>query len=51
MSLSLSISGHALVMESLKFGPRVKAFKEENDSNIDSLVEFRRLHHQGVARD
>ena len=33
MSLSLSISGHPLVMESLKIGPRVKAFKEENDSN------------------
>ncbi len=31
MSLSLSISGHTLVMESLK--PRVNAFKEENDSN------------------
>ncbi len=33
MSLSLSIPGHILVMESLKLSPRVKAFKEENDSN------------------
>ncbi len=33
MSLSLSISGHTLVMESPKLGPGVKAFKEENDSN------------------
>ncbi len=32
MSPSLSISGHTLV-ESLKLGPRVKAFKEENDLN------------------
>ncbi len=31
--MSLSISGHTLVMESLKLGPRVKAFKEENDLN------------------
>ncbi len=35
MSLSLSLSGHTLVMESLKLGPRVKVFKEENDlSNL-----------------
>ncbi len=33
MLLNLSISGHTLVMESLKLSPRVKAFKEENDSN------------------
>ena len=33
MWLSFSISGHTLVMESLKLGPRVKAFKEENDLN------------------
>ncbi len=33
MWLSLSISGHTLVMESLKLDPRVKAFKEEKDSN------------------
>ncbi len=33
MSLSLSIPGHTLVMEFFKPGPRVKAFKEENDSN------------------
>ncbi len=33
MSLILSISGHTLVMESLKPGPRVEAFKEENDLN------------------
>ncbi len=33
MSLSLSISGHTLVMESLKLGPRVKVFKKENDLN------------------
>ncbi len=37
MSLSLSISGHTWVMESLKLGPRVKAFKEENDLNNLSL--------------
>ncbi len=35
MSLSLSISGHTWVMESLK--PRVKAFKEENDLNTLTL--------------
>ncbi len=33
MWLSLSYSGHTLVMESLKLGPRVNALKEENDSN------------------
>ncbi len=33
MSLSPSISGHTLVMESLKLGPRVKASEEENDLN------------------
>ncbi len=33
MSRSLPISGHTLVLESLKLGPRVKPFKEENDSN------------------
>ncbi len=33
MALSLSISSPTLVMESLKFGLRVKAFKEENYSN------------------
>ena len=27
------MSSHTLVMASLKLGPRVKAFKEENDSN------------------
>ncbi len=36
------------VTESLK--PRVKAFKEESDSNNLTLL-LRRLHHQGVARD
>ncbi len=57
MSLGLSISGHTLVMESLKLGPRVKLFKEENDSNNltlgpslgDSITkvwpEFERLSH------
>ncbi len=33
MSLRLSISGHTLMMESLKLGLRVTTFKEENNSN------------------
>ncbi len=37
MSLSFSISVHTLVTESLKLGPRVKALKEENDSNSLTL--------------
>ncbi len=33
MSMSLAISGHTLVMESLKLGLRIRVFKDENDSN------------------
>ncbi len=47
--MSLSLSGHTLVMESVKLSPRVNPFKEEND--FINLTELRRLHHQGVARD
>ncbi len=45
MRLSPSISGHTLAMESLKLGPRVKT-----SNNFGSWAEFRKLHHQGVAR-
>ncbi len=50
MSLSLSIFVHTLVMASLK--PRVKVFKEENDSNTLTLgPSLGDAINQGVARD
>ncbi len=37
MSLSLSNSGHTLVMESLKLGPRVKLFESFSSLNASTL--------------
>ncbi len=38
MSMNLSISGHTLVMESLKLGPRVKLFESFSSLNALSLI-------------
>ncbi len=52
MSLSLSISGHTLVMESPKLRPRFKLFKAFASLNTLTLgVSSKRLLHQDVARD